>query len=518
MSFFQKAASYGYSPQDMLQTLMQYNPEFAKRAEQALAFGYTAEQLVGDIGRYFQGKSGKKTARAMGINPKIAKNLAFNPALDPAIAIPQALSPRARGEESPASKIGRAAVPLAAAGAGLAAGAALGPVAGTLAEAVTGKVGGMLQGEPEAPESAQPQERQFDALQYISNMFEPESLPSALKIMKGLGPQPMILYLRTQFGADAIKKMKRDTGLNPLDIARIAQEQLAGVEMTEERGLEGPAFDLNAEQQLRAQREPTEAEAANIRLAQDERSAFPELDELRDASIGQFWEGLKQVQPLEGQRLRAVRALPSSNVRRVNYDDETGRMQVLFGKQPGSNRQQLYEFPVERERFEAVAKAEGIPVTRGASAYGWWSQDKVKSHGAAFNRMVKKLFPEATEEQKIGIKDVADADMRLIHDADRAWSAARVVEGFDRLQKRPKAREQIDKHEFNKLFKELDDPELEQAMIDVIIELKEKGKRLTKKAVTETLREKVNEPTREGPRGLARQVSQVQRRQSRAPT
>ena len=515
MSFIQKALSYGYDADTILKTIAQHNPEFAERLQSALQYGYGADRLLNDFMRSWQGPQSKKTARAMGIRPQHVKNLVFEESFDPAVSIPRALSPRARGEESPAEKLGRVARPLAAAGAGLAAGAALGPMAGGVAETVVDRLGGMLsesedQVDQAAPE--QPQERQFDALQYISGMFGPESLPGAMKMLKGLEPQPMLLYLRTQFGSDAIRKMKRDTGLNPLDIARMAKEQLDTVEMSEERGPEGPAFDLNAEQQLRAQREQ------ELRIPQEEATSFPELDALRDESIGQFWQGLKEATPLQAQRLRAVQALPSSNVRRVNYDDETGLMQVLFAKQPGTKRQQLYEFPVEHERFEAVADAEGIPVTRGASAYGWWSQDKMKSHGAAFNNMVKKLFPVAADEQKISVKDVSDADMRLIHDADRAWSAARVVEGFDRLQKRPKAREQIDKFEFNKLFKDLDDPELEQAMIDVIIELKEKGKRLTKKAVTETLREKVNEPTREGPRGLARQVSPVQRRQSRAPT
>jgi len=132
MGFIDEAISYGYQAKDILDMLGQTSPEFKGKIQEALKYGYTPAVILRDIATMFQNPKGEKTAKALGINPKYTRNLAFSEDLDPAYTIQEQM----KGDAGTGFQdtIGQ----MAGAGIGAGIGLAMGGPAGAIGGAAAG--------------------------------------------------------------------------------------------------------------------------------------------------------------------------------------------------------------------------------------------------------------------------------------------------------------------------------------------------------------------------------------------
>lgn len=502
MSFIEDAIQYGYDPEQVLKFIGKVNPEFKKRVSNAIQYGYTPASILRDVAKYFKGSSSKKTAKAMGISPQMARNLVFNEKLDPATVIPDVMRPK-ESEQRLRSVIKSGLGTAAGAGIGYALGGPMGASLGsqmgkdilTPEEETKEPLQISYQGgQPPQPESASPaptqpmqpsivheigqgldlgklsptQRKHFGALMATIKQLEEQGIPredkrfkQALnqinKLKSGAMKEAPIMQEETARFEEVYPEGQQPVEEAPIQAEQIQETEIAPVEETVQKESVFPKI-LSGEEKASANRLLT-------------KYGMPDISKI-------------PVHPFEG---KTVDPFKSSNIRYLSYDPKEKHLDALF-----SNGEGFRYAHVPEDMISEITKG-ATTVSSGESALRAFFQGKEGSKGAAFDKLIKKGGYVSGKLDSKFVKDKAFFD---IMNADRISVVSKMVKPFYEIIEKAKIKQKMpDYREFYQEAEQLDDEAFTEFAFQVNELLKSEGKRKTKKARKEAA-EKIRGRTR----------------------
>lgn len=494
MGYIDQAVQYGYEAKEILDRLLSDNPEFSKRAGKAIAAGYSAEQILRFLANSFKGKGGTSAAKALGMRPQYARNLAFSEELDPATVIPEAQRSDPRAFRTGVAGLTGAGIVASIGGlvggpSGAIKGAQIGAfslsdllssyekkvqegetlsfsdfvksaVKGSLTPEVSNQLlslGQSLYGQSDAVR--QPSEEAQEAPAQVpvgsekaavkSDAIREMSSDEAANILKQAGQFERAATIAKNNPDDVVARaMELTTNKNfNKEIQKqygkgIAEITLTAMPLLREGGAETQETVQVEKTQpagsYEGMEEAVESEALQ-EMQQPSKTDVKRLDMERDP-IGQAYQSLIQI-PEATQKLGKIApfasALKSSNVRGATYDADTQKMRVVFAPKAGRKGGTVYEYDgIDLETFKSMTGGEAKPLTEGESEFGIWFNEKNPSVGAAFHKFIKTnpdKFPYQKQEPS-GYR----VDEKQLIEADRTFLGASLFEPFKTARERGK--------------------------------------------------------------------------------
>jgi len=463
-SFFSQAAASGYKPDDILQFLTKSIPGFDKKLKDALAMGYTADQVFDFFGKTIGKKEstrrpapqeepkGRLTEqeKQQGYDKKNRRQSILENTLDPKHLLATA---------------GGAALGYATGGPAGAVSGAIGGSAGyddlvrkyeqkvnsgsdisfydfvkmmmqaaakgTAVGFSTSQLGSILSSMTPGQQTPEAQQQQPET---------PPPPPSSPAPMAQEQPQEQIVpeqpQTEQQKSYDLLGKMNMSFVIDSLS-PKIDPLIGAGVIKTifGEEGLKSAAeSEHKSEDQIIAEAFQFSREKAGIKeeVAPEEKQLSAEAVEKKKpynplseefASIFKERKPATEATQLLGKKVRALPgAMQSSNTRGAFYDPDKKNLRVLFAPKEGGNELgAVYSYDnVDTEDFKQMTQGKAKPSSEGENKFGIWFQGKDKSVGSAFNEFIKKnpdKFPhEKIEKENYSVneKQLAEADRTFL--------------------------------------------------------------------------------------------------------
>jgi hypothetical protein len=141
--------------------------------------------------------------------------------------------------------------------------------------------------------------------------------------------------------------------------------------------------------------------------------------------------------------VKPLKALKSSNIRYIDYDPKEQKLQTLFAPSGVGKKGAMYEyFDVPESAIEEVLKGSGEAVTRGENMFRAWFTGKNPSIGHAFDKFIKAKDENGDAlypYRAISEKYVKDEDLLKVRDADKVFAVTQYVDNFEDLVLRSKA-------------------------------------------------------------------------------
>ena len=481
MGYIDQAVKYGYQAKEILDRLLRDNPEFASRAGQAIAAGYTAEQILQSVARNFQGKSGRRSAKALGIRPQYARNLAFSEDLDPATVIPEAQRGDASGLQrgigtAVGTGLGAAAGAIAGGPMGALRGAAAGGTAGadllssyerhrqeggqlsfadfakaaakgSGASYAVGTIANQFTGSNQAKDSPGLQEEPAQPSPQESEPAQPESVESAATAQPTITPEQAVEILRANNVLDrATVTAQNNTDDVVAKVIKATTNRAVDREIQKKHGVGIEEVTLAALPMLRGEQSGSQtpdlgSQTQESAVQAEQASGVKPLDtetNLRTVAFENIFTpplgdgaDLGRVQPIAD-------SLKSSNVLGAKYFPDTQKMRVVFQTREGRKGGTVYEYDnVDEATFNKFTQGKATPVTEGENVRGIWFRGKNKSIGAAFHEHIRKnadKFPP--KKQNASAHSVSE---NQIIEADRALLATELFEPIKEIREQGRA-------------------------------------------------------------------------------
>jgi len=521
VSFIEDAIRYGYKAEEILQTMMSANPEFANKIGDAFAFGYSANEILQSLASNFQGKQGKKAAKRFGFRPDEAQNLVFSSRADPSTIIRESIMPEDQGS---GLRTGLGTTASTAAG-GLI-GAAIGGPAGALRGAAAGygaggdlvksyekhraeggsmKFNDFVRAAMKGGASALAAGQAYDFFNKPPTQAtgEPAGLLGGGEVIDiSTGEQSSSEPIITPPPEPAAPVMERDTArsilnaagvlgalegaakINPIEkVSGMARHFLGASKVEKLEKKTGLAIDdiiaaaFPQEEQAgtpiapeqpqdplaEADKLPPEIGASTPIAPQPETPVAPETPQVdertQSAIMSAFDKAPVKASKGKQRAFDPVTAVPSSNIRSIHYNPKEKYLQTLFGSG------QAYEyFDVPANEVEKLRAGSVAAKTEGENAFRLYYTGKDPSVGATFNEIIKK---GGYDYNPIESEQVRSKNMQAVQRADRVYQAVNSVEQFDEIFEAAKTQQQLPKiKELSALADDLDPDVLEAFILE----------------------------------------------------
>jgi len=456
MNPFDFAQSLGFDKNQIVEFLKKANPSISQGLTQALQAGYTTDQVFQFLSKSLPGKVDKKMAKR-----------AFGGVTEADVMRQPENVPRQEGGTA-APLIGG----LVGAGVGLATGGVPGAVLGGMAgynelnkltksyedhiqsggsipflDFVTKLAGGAtLAGVA----GAQAKKLQGAASEYLKS-----AKPQEEQVTPPPPPQDTRAYA--------------ERAMENVDYQNLSKEQQKriktlhfGLNKLEERGLpfesksvqnvlkkidsivSGEGLPVREQETMRFEKEyekQPEIEVPEVKTPKQEKIK-PLSGEGDESLIADAFHGIfepKDIEPYKPEKQRKIAplktALKSSNVRGATFDEESGKMRIVFGSKEGRKGGTVYEYEnMDKETFEKMTGGKSRPITEGSNKFGIWFSKKDPSIGAAFSKFIRKS-PEDFPFKQIE-KNAYNVDEKQIVESDRAFIASDLFAPFQKQRQR----------------------------------------------------------------------------------
>lgn len=252
------------------------------------------------------------------------------------------------------------------------------------------------------------------------------------QFMQGFGTkmsqQDFVDYLKTQMGPVKFKALGDKNKRPAEEIVEQAWEFIQ----------EGAQQPPEAPQEALMEEGENVSRSVNGDVKQIDTAVKPGGEDISLAGVFKKTFSAPDVKPDTKGKKRTIaplaNALKSSNVRGGQWDSETGEMRIIFQPKQGSSEGgSVYTYPnVDKEAWENLTGGKATPLTEGSNIFGFWDRSKKKSIGAAFSAKIKKNAdkypPTQLAEESITVGE------NQIRTADRAFMVSDLFAPFKKVR------------------------------------------------------------------------------------
>ena len=526
MNPFAQAKLLGKSSDEILKFLQNASPNLSEKIKQALALGYSADEIMRFLGNVFDTSSAEvnKTKRV----PSYEK--ALNTMGDQK---PESIKQRRAQRES--DVLSEVMDPNRMLSAAL--GAGVGGLAGGPVGVISGAVGGaagygdlLKKYQKHVAEGGQLSLQDWlksimkgvgigavgtqipkiaEAIQTISRGEQPEEIAGEAVVPEEVAVPPPVQEVPRQdkkASYDIFKERGQENIIDSLSVqvsdgqVVTALTQLYGPrflkDLETQYGKPGEEIIAEAAQYSREKGKPEmvakEAEITPLTPKIDEKPQKRAIKEL-DPDFNKYIASIDRIDTKgKGKTITAqeIAAMPSSNVRYVDYDEDKNKMQVLFAPSGKAKHGSIYEYDnVSKDTVEKILEGEGVATTTGAGSLRAWFSGKDPSIGRAFIDKIKSLKDNKGDPiypyKKISEKEVDRDQLLKVRGADAISKTTRYIDAFDDLFLASEAKMKREgMKSVNDSLKDLPDNILDGMILDTLKRMRSEKKEATKAGKT----------------------------------
>lgn len=272
-----------------------------------------------------------------------------------------------------------------------------------------------------------------------------EGLEQMFGAVQAKTPEDMLGALKKMVGIPRLKEMSKKYGKpieeivgNAFMFTQAPQEAQQAPSIEQMGAPQMPVEEVQAQEQIIA---PVQPALQQGRL--DQRNVKPlDMGEGDESLIADAYANIFERDDIPSSKTEKQRkieplknALKSSNVRGASYNEETGKMRVVFGSKKGRKGGTVYEYDkMDKKTFEKMTGGKAKPKTEGSNEFGIWFNEKNPSIGAAFSKFIRS-DPEKHPFKLVEGKGHSVSEKQIL-ESDRAFIASDIFSPFNKQRER----------------------------------------------------------------------------------